>query len=46
MKVEEAADEMSKYQMGIGKLTYEPDDLAILLEISSIYPYLFYTFWK
>jgi len=41
MKVEEAADEMSKYQMGIGKLTYEPDDLAILLEISSIYPYLF-----
>ena len=27
--------------MGIGKLTYEPDDLAILLEISSIYPYLF-----
>lgn len=41
MKVEEAADEMSKYQMGIGKLTYEPDDLAILLEISSIFPYVF-----
>lgn len=41
MKVEEAADEMSKYQTGMNMLSHEPEGLAILLNLSLIYPYLF-----